>query len=412
MDALYNCSAEGSQKEITRKVLHPSSYSGQFTFNGQDQLTRDKVDRIMDRAISHLNGHFNPSRRTRSERFLENIGAKYIHWSQTGWCFKYRQEDWDYWAQSIDRVHATRWGQDIVFEIGVMECVHEGKINQTRMPDWLAQCTKDRGLDNYRIPSPYGPNYFSYEGMVPPNSQWPYRNHWAARRSVPDLTQLETQIYYAYVIAEAIDAGFEGIMLGQINLTGKNDDGNEVLYALSRFAKRWAALRAYRRAIFFTSHSFVEDYNGQPLFTHLTWPSRLRYDHGGGEGQPMVMGPDIPHTAYSSDRARADMLDILAAPHDLPILFEIDNYGCHPGSEEAVNLAGHDEIGGYRFNTKANRVAFLNRYYAEAQTWRNATGNTRAHLAPSGTRSGCGGGYNPYKEHGGEEETIRNLFSP
>ena len=62
---------------------------------------------------------------------------------------------------------------------------------------------------------------FNYQKMLFPNGK--YVDHWESGCSVPDITQLETQMYFYYRACKYIDAGFEAIHWGQVNLIGESD---------------------------------------------------------------------------------------------------------------------------------------------------------------------------------------------
>ena len=397
-----------ANKPITRSVVAPADPTGDLMFSKQSDLTSDLVCHYLDRAISHL-GYFRGDT-PRAREFLRYTGAKYIHWSHDNWGGGV--PDWQELTKETDIVHGSEWGRGVVFETGVMECVSRQGIDNVAIPDWLYSLMEQGGVADKRKPGPRGPKYFSYEAMFDREAKdWPkhYVGMWGKDAegrdvaSVPDITMLETQIWYAYVIAEHIDAGFEGVLFGQIGLTGRRDKGWACAHALAEFAKRYAAKRAYRRAVFLSSHHHQVDYRGKPILTHLSWPSRLFYSSRFRHG----MECGLYATEDGQHPARREFLRLLNAPHDLPILIEIDNYGnVGPKHMYAASPEGDDEITAYNKKPTWARAAFLRQYYFEVQAYENPLGNRRFRFAPSGSRPP----YSPYKEDGGEEETIRELF--
>ena len=402
-------------KPITRSVLRARGQSAELRFTKQSDLTSDLVDRYMSRAISHFLPWDNP---TRSRLLLEYTGTKYIHWSTLLW--GQPPPDWKILCAETDAVHGSDWGSDVVYEAGVMEIVSRPQLDNARIPDWLYQCMEELGINKTRKPGPNGPKFFSYEntfdrtatdweGMI---GRWERDKDGKDNGSVPDITMVETQLWYAYLIAEYIDAGFEGIFFGQFGLTGARDSGNEVLWEMTQFAKRLAAARGYRRAVFLSTHHYCIPYKGQldpnspTIFTHMTWPSRLFYSDKNEFG--METGLNATDDGQHRTAAEFYML-VKKPPFDLPILIEIDNYGqVAKGSSIAADPEGDDEITAYMKKPHSDRVAFLRYYYHEIQTYTNKLGKQgRVHLAPSGER--CG--YIPYKENEGEENVIKELFA-
>lgn len=427
--------ADPGLKPLTRKALKPANTKSPLHFYGQKKLTKAVLEAYLDRAIVHMSGTSKEPEvySDRSRQFLEDTGTKFIHWADLGWVRFYTQADWDRLTPQIDAVHGTDWGSEVIYECGIMEAIGRNEINKTPIPDWLLKILDDLNVNSVRKLGPNGKGFFSYEAMFDRNAaDWPKNliGLWASapeyEQSVPDITMLETQIYYAYLIAEYLDAGFEGIMFGQTMLTGARDKDNAALNALCKFAKKWASARAYRHAVTLTSHVYNGvDYpkspasKAKPLFTHLTWPSRPSYS----EKPPYTMqfGPDVKKTAkrYGGD----EIIHLLSLPHDLPILIEIDNYGGDP----QINDFQDDDITAYARKTPEERRAYLKRYYFDSRKWKNVDGNARVHFAlpgyrcliksislytmPDGQPSKPVNFYVPFREDGGEEDTIRDLFA-
>jgi hypothetical protein len=395
-------------KPASRTVISPANLSGDLMFRRQSDLTNDMVDRYLSRAISHFLPWSDP---LRSREFLKNTGTKYIHWSGLIWGAP--PPDWQTLSAEIDAVHGADWGKEVVYEAGVMEIVDKDTMDAAPIPDWLYQCMEELGINKTRRPGPNGPRFFCYENTFDRNAKNWHPSHigrWAKdasgrdTASVPDITMLETQLWFAYLISEYIDAGFEGIMFGQIGLVGKRDKDFACTYAMTQFAKKYAAARAYRHAAFLSSHHRQVDHKGKPILTHLTWPSRLFYTDRVRFG--MECGLNAP--VDGQHKCVQEFRQLLNTPHDIPILIEIDNYGASaPTSAYACNPEGDDEITAYMKKPHWARAEFLRHYYSEFLTYENACGKTgRVHLAPSGDR--CG--YLPYKEADGEEEIVKALF--
>ena len=399
-----------AKKPITRKVIAPIQQSPDLEFNKQSDLTSDLTDRYMSRAISHFLPWGDPGR---SRGFLKNTGTKYIHWSHLLWGQPI--PSWKKLCEETDAVHGSIWGADVVYEAGVMEIVSRPQVDLAPIPDWLYKCMDDLGINATRKPGPNGPRYFSYENMFDRNAKdwdkgligrWERDKDGKDVGSVPDITMPETQLWYAYLMTEYIDAGFEGIFFGQIGLTGARDKDNECTYEMAQFAKRVAAARAYRHAVFLSTHHYCVPYKDQPIYTHMTWPSRMFYSNK----QPFGMETGLNATDDGQHRTAAELhMVIKKPPFDLPILIEIDNYGkMPPTSSIACDSEGNDEITAYMKKPPSDRAAFLRYYYHEFLTYTNKLGKVgRVHLAPSGER--CG--YMPYKELGGEEDVIKELFA-
>ena len=416
-------------KPLTRKAISPKNPKGPLQFLGQQSLTKPVLEAYLDRSISHMN-----TWDERAQKFFCDTGTKFVHWADLGWGRLYKADDWTQLTSIIDQIHSTDCTQDMIFECGIMEIVSLPTINATLIPDWMLKIFDDLGLQEMRKAGPNGKNHFCYEAMFDRNAtDWPKRNvgMWdtnaANEGSVPDLTMLETQLYYAYLAAEYIDAGFEGIMFGQAGLTGKRDTGNVSLNNIIKFAKKWAAARAYRRALTLSSHVMKPtDYASspsekpKPLLTHYTFPTRMRYT----DKTPIGM-EFSPYLQAEGRRHGGKQVALqLEFPHDLPVLLEIDNYGAT--SPPNVCDETYDEITAYANKNPEQRAGFLEKFYFESRKWPNVDGNARVHFAlpgyrylhvaislhvlETGERSKPSPYYMPYKEDGGEELMIKELF--
>jgi hypothetical protein len=417
-------------KPLTRKALHPADPDAPMQFMGQDALTRPLLQAYLDRSVVHMNEWGE-----RSRAFYRDTGTKFVHWADLGWARLYTPADWETLTAEVDAIHETDWGADMLFVAGVMEAVCKQNTTNTKIPAWLMTILEGQGIQELRTFGPNGPDHFNYEAMFDRNApDWPahFIGLWVKtddrEQGPPDITMLETQLYYAYLIAEHLDAGFEGIMFGQAMMTGARDTDNGALHALCAFANRWAAERAYRKAVVLTSHIIEpRDYpkaphpDARPLFTHITWPTRMSYT----ELQPFGMhfGPDA--VATETRQGGEEIIRQLELHGDLPILLEIDNYGKTFGPSSVAD-EGWDEITAYAMKPAADRRAFLRHYYFASRDWKDREGRSRVHIALPGKRyihapasldTDADGNplppvsiYVPYRENGGDEEVIVELF--
>ncbi len=178
---------------------------------------------------------------------LTNIGAKYIGRSLCLWNGE------DRFLKNIERAKqqapkALAADPDMVLEACVFETVSPG-VEQIPIPDWvftaLGQSVETRN--------------FVYTNMIYDNPK--QRRAMGRNAQVPDESRIETQLWFYYQAASYIDAGFEGIHFGQVEIMNKNDPGNA----------HWAHLLA-----------LVRDYAGEtraPTHGVVQWPRSDRRPH-------------------------------------------------------------------------------------------------------------------------------------
>jgi len=122
-------------------------------------------------------------------------------------------------------------------------------------------------------------------------------------RATPDITRLETQMYFFYLATNFIRQGVENIHFGQIALENRNDSGNHNSWDLYSRIRRYA--RHFNRGLVIingdtyglyagNSDTLLYDYNTAPsrvsgfyTGTDSTWTSMWDFDESqyGGPGQ-------------------------------------------------------------------------------------------------------------------------------
>jgi hypothetical protein len=398
-----------------------AAMAGDWDFDGQEQLTKSRIEAFLSRAVSHFYTvrfrGYSQAEIQRTKQFLLHTGAKFIHGAELSWGMSY--PDHYYWDQCLAALadfHATPGLQDVMFEGFIAEHIGSN-ADATLIPDWLWSYMESQGINAVRTPSPNdagGRHYFHYPNFF--DSSWRYIDRWGPGQSVPDITKTETKLYYRYLLKEYIDAGFESIWFGQLGLTGAADGNNDALYDLCQFARDEAAQRGYRHAVILTSHVNGRYHDGQQILDYNCFPSRVRYSDHYPSGLEIDPGGD------------STLIAITQNAEDMPVLLEIDNYGCSPPQVPFIGDGGFDEISGYAYKEPWQRQAFLEQYYWEMRTYYNNLCNNRVYLAMPGRRDiclpGCSGElntnpnvpypsgyYSPYAEHCGDEDTIAALFA-
>jgi len=395
------------------------AHAGEFDFDSQKQLTKPKIEAFLNRAVAHFGTlsfqSFSEAEFVRTKTFLLHTGAKFIHGGELSWGQSYPDHQyWDKCKFVLSALHATRGLQDVIVEGFVAE--HIGpNADTTLIPPWLWKEMEEKGIAKTRKPSPRDQgnlHYFHYDNFF--TQEWPHIDRWSKGQSVPDITQIETQLYFRYLIKEYIDAGFESIWLGGLKLVEANDSDCAALNEVCRFAKEYAAKNARRHAVLLTSHITGRSYKDHELLDYICYPSRVRYSE------------TYSHGLEINPVGAGDLTQVLEDASDLPVLLEIDNYNCQTDNK-CICSGGFDEITGFAYKNPKQRRDFLKQYYHDVRSWPNIWCNNRIFLCMPGRRGTCiptstgyrplpnsfpypQGQYSPYREHNGEEDTIAALF--
>ncbi len=334
-----------------------------YRFYGK--ITEEVLCNYLRRAvtISCEPGHeLHPTETPEVRSFILNTGAKYICRAATRW----RPSMNDYatyegQAAFIDSVHAV--DPDVVFEACIFECVGP-EVETIPVPAWV--------FEAFGI-APELRN-FNVDAMRFPNDL--YRDQWGPGTIVPDMTRIETQMFFYYRACKYIDIGFEGLHMGQIHLIGKNDEGWVCWTRVLTMVRAYAKEHARRAFVLINAHTpGMLDSNGKLMFDFHMFPSRPVADdsqepHFPSEDNPQRAVLDVHHRSGIYGRSLGGMTHSGWETDTLPYCVELDNFG--DDLPERLNVPrpdlstcwGMDEINWFAHQPARYRAEFLRYAYA------------------------------------------------
>jgi hypothetical protein len=244
-----------------------------------------------------------------------------------------------------------------------------------------------RGVESIPIPErvllefgqPGAKRNFHYQEMLYADGR--FVNHWGANSSVPDMSRLETRIWFYFLVTSYIDVGIEAIHFGQVGLMNKNDPGHAGWLDMLGRVRAYARKNARRHFLFCDAHTPTGGYveGGKLLFDFHSFPLRI------------AEVPDQPHkgvlkVGYSDsifNKSKGGMAPSGWPCEHLPYLVEFDNFGRRnlgkPG--KAPFIWGWDEITWFALTPEKERNDWL-RY---AWKWVKET-DPNGHLQMPGSR--------------------------
>jgi len=220
---------------------------------------------------------------------------------------------------------------------------------------------------------------FRYQDMLYPDGR--FVNHWGGNGSVPDMSRMETRMWFYFLVTSYIDVGIEAIHFGQVGLMDKNDPGHAGWLDVLRRVRVYAGKKARRHFLVCDAHAptggFIED--GKLLFDFHSFPLRI------------VEVPEQPYrgvlkVGYSDSmflRSKGGITPSGWRCEHLPYLVEFDNFGrSNPGKpSKSPFIWGWDEITWFALLPENERNDWL-RY---AWKWVKETDPT-GHLQMPGSR--------------------------
>lgn len=267
-------------------------------------------------------------------RLIKNIGAKFIGRSIYRWGGESRLNEPEFWNTAkklIDTIHA--FDPEVIFQGCLFEMISPD-VNKVAIPSWVF---KDFGI-------PVEHRDFSIEAMESKNGK--FVHHWGGRGSVPDITNLETQLWFYYLAGSFINIGCEAFHLGQVGLIGVNDHDLTAWSSIITRIRIFAKKHARRQYVLLDAHvptgGMIKD--NVSLLDFNSFPLRIKA---------------IPEKPYEA-KLQLNHLDGLykkskgcTSPsgwecESLPYLVEFDNYGRakipNVADTASIFIWGYDEI--------------------------------------------------------------------
>lgn len=315
------------------------------------------IQRALARAMSmqglYDDGPVNNQARLQDDyRMIRNIKPKFIGrwagWWGTTWDSVTDQDHYSQVKNIADAIHGI--DSDIVLEAAVFEYVNRS-VNNFRIPAWV--------FEEFNLPV-VNRNFNMFEMVY---SDYPGNaDHGSDEGPVPDMSRLETKMWYFYRAHNYIDAGAEALHLGQFNLMDDNDPDHLHWWEIMTRIRNYGNASARRKFVWLNTHAsgYVTPTNGfrRLIFDFHEFP--LRPKQRGKEIQQATLEKNyldtIFHINFSGITPRNEYVQAL------PYLIEFDNYGISdkPGvPNQDWSPFGYDEITWFSLMSTAQRNTFL-----------------------------------------------------
>lgn len=211
---------------------------------------------------------------------------------------------------NAEKIHAA--DPDMILQACVFEIVSE-EVDKLAIPAWVFEA----------FGQPVESRNFSYAGMTYPSGRGV--NQWGRGASIPDVSRLETKLWFYYLAASYIDIGCEAIHFGQAEIMNGNDPDlshwSEILTAVRAYAKK----HARRHFVLCDAHvphgGLVRD--GKLLLDFHSFPLRIEEVAERPKEGRLARG----YTDAIYGRSKGGVTPSGWSCEHLPYLVEFDNYG-------------------------------------------------------------------------------------
>ena len=223
---------------------------------------------------------------------------------------------------------------DIILQGAIFEVVTKD-INNVAIPESV--------FEEFGVPKE--PRNFSYKAMLYPFGH--RHNHWSKDSSVPDMSRLETRMWFFYVAKRWIDMGIEAIHFGQVEIMDDWDRSHRHWRDIMKRIRDYAKKNARRHIVLSDAHvpsgGIVHD--GNLMFDLHSFPSRPKSVKG--KPYKAILEKGFSDSIYG--RSKGGFTPSGWKCEALPYIVEIDNFGVsdHPGQyreSDKIHVWGWDEI--------------------------------------------------------------------
>lgn len=320
--------------------------NGKRNYHFDGKISRGVLENYLSRAITTsamLHGIGNVDDNI---RMLTNTGAKLVGRAIYRWGGEAALEELLAIAKPIAmKLHEA--DSYIILQAAVFEIVTE-QVNQIPIPSSI--------FGEFNI-EPKKRN-FRYESMLYPDGH--RVNQWSRGGSVPDMSQLETRMWFTYLSARYIDIGVEAIHFGQVEIMDDRDPEHLHWRDMMNRIRQYAKKHARRHMVICDAHipsgGIVHD--DKLMFDFHSFP--LRIDEVLDSPQHGVLKMGYLDSIFG--RSKGGITPSGWKCKSLPFIVELDNFG--RSGREGQNIGrhwiwGYDEICWFAHQSEEYRNQWL-----------------------------------------------------
>jgi hypothetical protein len=315
-------------------------------------ISREILERYLARSITMMDLCTGRKDASDDIRMLRNCGAKFAGRTLYMWGGETALPAKLAAAKAVV-AQVRQADPEMILQAGIFEIVTT-QVNELAVPEWVF----------VEFGVPVETRSFRYEAMLFDGGR--FHNHWQAGASVPDMSKIETRMWFYFLARQYIDAGMEGIHFGQVALIGAQDKDLAGWRDMLRRVRAYAAQHARRHLVLCDAHTpdGGPRFEGRLLFDFHTFPLRIK--ESAGKPQEGVL--EVGYLDSLFGRSNGGVAPSGWTCASLPYLVEFDNWGSS-GKAGQGGMSywtwGYDEICWLAHQPEAYRNAWL-RY---ASTW-------------------------------------------
>lgn len=322
-----------------------------YRFDGP--VSREVLENYLARSITFLDlltekGNFNDNL-----RMLNHVGAKFVGRSVYRWGGEADlPRVLEMARKNAPRIHAT--DPDIILQACLFEIV-SSQVERVAVPAWAFEA----------LNLPVEKRNFNYQAMLYPDGK--FHNHWGRNSSVPDVSRLETKLWFYFLARSYIDAGIEALHFGQVELMNRADPNPEHWAQVLDLVHTYGRQHARRHWVLCDAHvpSGGLRQGDRLLLDFHSFPLRIKEV----SDRPQEGILEVGFTDAIYGRSRGGIAPSGWKCEHLPYLVEIDNWGSsgRPGQPGVGGcwVWGYDEMSWFAHQP----LDYRNQWLRDAWTW-------------------------------------------
>lgn len=237
-------------------------------------------------------------------RAIKNLGIKFLGRATGIWEPDY--DDDEHFKKSkylADRVHEM--DSEIILQACIFEIIYR-HIENFKIPQYVFEAfglkPEDRG--------------FNFDAMIFPQKPKGYIQ--GNDIAIPDISRLETRMWFYYRATKYIDAGYEALHLGQIHLYTANDRGMSKMASLINMIRSYGKKHARRHKVLLDAHTHGINISGKLLLDYHAMPYTRYPVLDRGREKLVLVREGFSEGGLNPNGWSADVM---------PYLMEYDNWG-------------------------------------------------------------------------------------
>jgi len=281
-------------------------------------------------------------------RMIKKLGAKFV--GRVSYIWNAQTDFPNYYGKPVEEADLFQLAEaaskrlheidpDIIVQACIFEILEKDYVTRVDVP---ARVFAEFGLKPVV-------REFNYEAMLYENGL--FLNQWGKDQSVPDMSRLETQMWFFYRATSYIDIGYEAIHFGQCAMMDRSDPNHKNWWNTVTRIRNYAKAHARRGLVLCDAHTHgILDEQGNLLYDFHSYPSRPVELAGKANEAQLVLGDR--ESIYQ--RSLGGVSPSGWKCDSLPYLVEFDN--THTSGREGQGglggcwVWGYEEVSWFAFN--------------------------------------------------------------